>query len=191
MRLTPLSPAHYRRFPWKNGGGVTIDIAEAREPGSAPGAWEGLIWRLGRTTIAAPGPFSDLSGFDRQQVVVAGSGLWLVGPARAIDLSAPFRPVAYPGEERLVSRLDEGPVEVVNLIAARGRVKAELTVAQAGERLTLNSPLLILYAPAGAVRLGRDAAVRTLAHDHALRIEEAQGALLVEEGTLLAATIAR
>ena len=70
IRLTTIDPAAYRHTPWKNGGGVTIDIAESLLPGFPPGSWEGMVWRFGRTAIVAPGPFSDLSGFDR----AAGAG---------------------------------------------------------------------------------------------------------------------
>ena len=64
-----LDPRAYRRTPWKNGGGITVDIAE-----------DGDVWRFGRTPIVAPGPFSDYSGFDRLQVLVAGRGLVLQTP---------------------------------------------------------------------------------------------------------------
>jgi environmental stress-induced protein Ves len=57
-----LGPADYRRTPWKNGGGVTIDIAGAFAPGAEPGGWSGMIWRLGRTRIEHP-PFLRPFGF--------------------------------------------------------------------------------------------------------------------------------
>ena len=60
IRLTTIDPAAFRHTPWKNGGGVTIDIAESMLPGFAPGSWEGMVWRFGRTAIVTPGPFSDL-----------------------------------------------------------------------------------------------------------------------------------
>ena len=59
--ITRLDPGRYRRTPWKNGGGVTRRHRRARR-----------VWRFGRTPITAPGPFSDYSGFDRLQVLVAG-----------------------------------------------------------------------------------------------------------------------
>ena len=57
MDMTQLDPAAYRRTPWKNGGGVTVDIADAYMPGGEPGSWSGMLWRLGRTEIVVPGPF--------------------------------------------------------------------------------------------------------------------------------------
>ena len=60
IRLATIDPAAFRHTPWKNGGGVTIDVAESMLPGFAPGSWEGMVWRFGRTAIVTPGPFSDL-----------------------------------------------------------------------------------------------------------------------------------
>ena len=64
--VTRLDPSRYVRTPWKNGGGVTTDIA-----------FEGDTWRFSRTPITVAGRFSDYTGFDRMQVLVAGSGLVL------------------------------------------------------------------------------------------------------------------
>ena len=61
MQSLRLDPKAYRRTPWKNGGGVTIDIADDYAPGAAPGSWSGMLWRLGHTQIVEPAPFSDLS----------------------------------------------------------------------------------------------------------------------------------
>ena len=63
-----------------------------------------------------PGAFSDLSGFDREQVLVCGQGLVLETPSGEIDVRQPFKPVRFAGETGIVSRLEAGPVEVVNLL---------------------------------------------------------------------------
>ena len=110
--ITPLDPDRYQRTPWKNGGGVTVDIA-----------FDGDVWRFSRTPITAAGPFSDYSGFDRLQVLVAGSGLVLQTPTGEIDVRRPFRPVRFAGETPIVSRLEAGPVEVINLMGERSRVR--------------------------------------------------------------------
>ena len=104
-------------------------------PGFAPGSWEGMIWRFGRTAIVTPGPFSDLSGYDRQQVLVSGSGLVLETPAGEIDVRQPFKPVRFAGETRIVSRLEAGPVEVVNLIGDRSRVSIDLSCLSTAQRI--------------------------------------------------------
>src|SRR6185503_11235823 len=67
-----------------------------------------------------PGPFSDLAGYDRILTVIGGRGLTLeIAGAAALDAREPFRPVRFRGEDRIVSRLEAGPVTVLNLIADR------------------------------------------------------------------------
>ena len=98
LRTVRLSPRHYVRFPWKNGAGLTTDIAARYREGEANGDWSAVLWRFGRTAIVAPGPFSDLAGFDRWQAVVAGRGLKLDTPGGEVDLGEAFVPKRYPGE---------------------------------------------------------------------------------------------
>ena len=151
MTVARLDSARYRRTPWKNGGGVTVDIAGESAPGIASGSWEGMIWRFGQTRIERPGPFSDLSGFDRLLAVVEGQGLVLrpVG-APPLDVRARFRPVRFPGEWQIESELEDGPVAVVNLMADRRRAVIDLRFAAGTSRLAFEPGTLVLYAAAGA-----------------------------------------
>ena len=158
--VTPLDPEQYVRTPWKNGGGVTVDIAFA-----------GDVWRFSRTPITVAGPFSDYTGFDRLQVLVAGSGLVLQTPAGEIDVRQPFRPVRFAGETPIVSRLESGPVEVVNLLGDRSQVGIDLAVLEAGQTRTLGNGLHIAYCPGGRARLRIDDATYNLEADGGLRIE--------------------
>jgi environmental stress-induced protein Ves len=164
--ITPLSPKDYRRTPWKNGGGVSIDIAEA----------DG--WRFGRTPITQPGPFSDYSGFDRAQVLVSGHGLVLDSPQGAIDVRVPFRPVTFAGERPIVSRLEAGPVEVVNLIGERARVRIDLQVLRAGASLGRSAGTHLAYAADGPAALAVDGQPQRLAADHTLRIDAASPTMI-------------
>src|SRR5260221_14371549 len=131
-RITALAPAGQGLSPWKNGGGVTLDIADAYRPSAAPGDWDGLIWRFGRPGAATPGPFSDLSGCDRVLVGVTGRGLVLETPTGDLDLRAPFRPIHFRGETPIMGRLEAGPVDAVNLIGHRAAVRIDLRVLATG-----------------------------------------------------------
>ncbi|MET3890137.1 environmental stress-induced protein Ves [Bosea sp. OAE506] len=188
--LTPLSPETFRSKPWKNGGGVTLDIADASRPGADPSGWEGMVWRLGRTAIVQPGPFSDLTGYERLQAVIVGSGLVLEGASGEIDLRQPFMPVHYDGGLPLVSRLENGPVEVVNLIVDRALCSADLTVPELGATVALAPAIHILYAPGEAVTARCGGEAIAVPGGHALRIDaEASVSLTVEAGRALLATI--
>lgn len=160
MTVTRLDPSRYITTPWKNGGGVTVDIAV-----------DGNVWRFGRTPIVAPGPFSDYSGFDRVQVLVAGSGLVLQTQDGEIDVRRPFRPVRFAGETPIVSRLEAGPVEVVNLIGDRAKVRVDIRVLEAGRDLILGAGTHIAYVPGETAAIDVQGTRYDLATDHGLRIE--------------------
>jgi environmental stress-induced protein Ves len=170
-RVTLLEPSGFRRSPWKNGGGTMIDIAEANRPGYAAGDWAGLLWRFGRTAIVAPGPFSDLAGCDRAQVVVRGEGLVLELPDGEIDVRRPWSPVRFRGEDRITSRLENGPVEVVNLIADRTQFKIDLSVLVAGSEHHCRRGTHILYAADTLAGMRICEEEHILAPDHALRLD--------------------
>ena len=185
IQITPLDPASYRHMPWKNGGGVTIDIAVTMLPGLAPGSWEGIIWRFSRTAIVTPAPFSDLSGYDRELVLVSGEGLVLGTPVGEIDVRQAFRPVRFAGETSVVSRLEAGPVEVVNLIGARAKVRIALEVLKADGALSVEPGTHLAYAAHGAAALDVDGTPHRLAADHALRIEVSGPTILKGIGGVL------
>jgi environmental stress-induced protein Ves len=192
-RLTALPASGFRRTPWKNGGGVSTDIADCYRPDATPGAWEGVIWRLGRTRIVAPGPFSDLTGYERLQVVIAGRGLVLVTPDAEIDLREPFRPMRYDGATPIVTRLEHGPVEVVNLIAERALCDIALVVLKSGESAELRPGLHLLHAPDGDVGGEAGGQAFEIKAGDALRIEtdEPCRLLLARAGLALCATVIR
>ena len=136
-------------------------------------ASDGDVWRFGRTPIAGAGPFSDYTGFDRMQVLVAGSGLVLETPDGEIDVRTPFKPVRFAGEARIVSRLEAGPVEVINLMGDRRRVQIDLVVVKAGETRRLGPGVHIAYCPTGPARLRLQGEEHAFQADGGLRIERA------------------
>ena len=172
--ITPLDPDRYQRTPWKNGGGVTTDIA-----------FDGDVWRFSRTPITAPGPFSDYTGFDRLQVLASGRGLVLQTPSGEIDVRRPFRPVRFTGETPIVSRLECGPVEVVNLIGNRAKVRVDLQVLHAGAAMGRSAGTHIVYAAHGSATLAIDGAVHRLAADHALRLDVGSPTMVACTGGVL------
>lgn len=187
MGVTWLDPARYRRTPWKNGGGVTIDIADAYAPGAAPGGWEGMLWRFGRTRIVAPGPFSDLSGYDRILTVVEGEGLTLeIEGGATLDVRTPFRPVRFRGEDRIVSRLEAGPVAVLNLIADRKRT-IDVAILGGADARPLGGISIVYAIGDSVVALGEE--VFSLAADAALRIEGLRQPISVRSGRVALALI--
>ena len=178
-RITPLKPEDYRRIPWKNGGGVSVDIAVGDDE----------AWRFGRTPITTDGPFSDYSGFDRLQVLIAGNGLVLQTPTGEIDVRRPFRPVRFAGETPIVSRLEVGPVEVINLIGRRDRVQLDLHVLDEGRSRGLGAGLHIAYCPGSRAILRLEGRDHDLPADGGLRIEEFDGVVACLAGVIVLGSV--
>lgn len=179
LKLTRLEPDRYRRTPWKNGGGVTTDIAAVGE-----------VWRFSRTPITTAGPFSDYAGYDRLQVLVAGEGLVLQTPDGEIDVRRPFEPVRFAGETPIVSRLEHGPVEVVNLLGERRAVRLDLSVPKRGLARPLGRGLHLAYCPAGSAILQLAGTQHLLHTEQTLRIEGALGeSLTVVAGRIVLGSI--
>ena len=190
-RITALDPSTYGRTPWKNGGGVVIDIAGETRSGAASAAgWDATLWRFGRTTIPVGAPFSDLAGFDRLLMVVEGRGLVLCTPTEEIDVREPFVPVRFAGETRIVSRLEAGPVDVVNLIADRAHATIELVRLAHENSKTLTPGRHVIYAAAGACTLRCNGERRVLDAGHALQVE-GDGNWIVDDvtGTVVVASV--
>lgn len=156
MTTTLLTPDGYTRSPWKNGGGIFTDIADAHRPGAVTRDWDSLLWRFASTPIVAPGPFSHMPGIDRLQMVVGGRGLVLKAPGQEFDEREPFTTVRFAGELAIVTELEAGPVEVVNLMARRGAAEIELVALRDLGTRPLAAGTHLAYAACGAcsLRLG-------------------------------------
>jgi uncharacterized protein len=191
VTLIRLTPADYLQVPWKNGGGVSTTIAGESLAGSAAGDWSGMVWQLGRTSILTPAPFSDLSGFERLQTVVRGQGLFLDMAGGAIDLSEPFTVARYDGGAAIVSRLAQGPVEVMNLIGRRDRVRIGMEVLRAGGSAALPLATHVVVACAGDCRVEIGGAQHALKDSESLISETAEIHVAVTAGIALVASVAR
>jgi len=178
MKTTLLKSEDYTRAPWKNGGGVFTDIADAHRPDAPAKDWDSLIWRFASTPIVAPGPFSYMPGIDRLQMVIGGRGLVLKARGQEFDEREPFTTVRFTGEIEIVTELEAGPVEVVNLMARRGAAEIDLVaLREPGER-QLAAGTHLVYAARGDCSIRLDGEAFALPDHGTLKIELAAAASL-------------
>ncbi|MEU9147646.1 HutD family protein [Streptomyces sp. NPDC048349] len=119
---------------WKNGGGITREIAAWPEgAGTAD-----FAWRVSLAEVAADGPFSAFPGVDRTLTLAEGAGMDLAvaGARRLVDER--FAPQDFAGDEPTDCRLLDGPVVNFNVMYRRGAATAETAVVRGG--LTLGAP---------------------------------------------------
>lgn len=102
-----IRPGAFVRQPWKNGGGVTHEVARAGK--SAP------FWRLSIAEVATEGPFSAFPGMMRILTVIEGAGMALDTPLGWLT-ALPLQPVQFSGDLPVHGRLLAGPVRDLNLI---------------------------------------------------------------------------
>lgn len=121
MFATLIKAKSQKTVPWKNGKGVTTEVAI--EP---PGAGlDQFLWRLSSAPVNEPGPFSLFPGYDRLLVLVKGTALVLRRASSHRKLTRDSV-VGFPGEEEIHAELPEGPIQDLGLIFNRERVSAQV-----------------------------------------------------------------
>lgn len=137
---------------WKNGGGLTREIARGPE-GVGP---EEFGWRLSVAEVEQPGPFSAFPGVDRCIVVLRGEGMALHDEAGVlVQTLLPLQPWAFAGERALHARLPAGPCQDFNVMTRRGQWRSQLGVVRISARVPRGDVTLLL-ALRGDWRCGRD-----------------------------------
>jgi environmental stress-induced protein Ves len=163
--------------PWKNGGGVTREVA-VFPPGAAMDAFE---WRVSLAEIAADGAFSTFPGVDRVLTVIEGQGLMLDVGGRLLALDAASPPLAFAGDAEVSARLTDGPIRDLNLMVRRGVWRARtrrLTVAGAAEVAAKGAATLVLALD--ALRIARPGGGIDLAPMDAVLLDQGNSNLSLE-----------
>ena len=112
IRIADLPPQ-----PWKNGGGLTTEIA-IHPAGATMDAFD---WRISLARIDRDGPFSAFPGIDRWITLIEGGGFTLdFAGGSSITVAAPFRPQPFDGGTAAQCRLLAGPCRDLNVMARRG-----------------------------------------------------------------------
>jgi environmental stress-induced protein Ves len=162
---------HLPAQPWKNGGGLTREIA-VMPPGAGV---EGFTWRVSIAEIAEDGPFSAFPGIDRQILLLAGAGARLRSEAEGMDhlLQEPLVPFAFAGEAAVTASLLDGPSQDLNVMTRRGVMRAEVQIVR-------NSlPIVEIEACDGLVLLAVQGSWRTGAPP-SMTLTAGEGAVLLE-----------
>ena len=132
--VTVLRAAEREASPWKNGGGVTREVA-AHPEGSGV---DGFHWRVSLADVAQGGPFSVFPGVDRVITVVRGVGMVLTVDGVEHRIDERYRPFAFPGDAGTDCRLLEGPLLDFNVMTRRDRTSVRVDIVSG--RTALSGP---------------------------------------------------
>ena len=129
--------------PWKNGRGVTREVAV--HPRDA--ALDGFAWRVSLATVHAPGPFSHFPETDRTLAVLEGRMSLTIEGARR-ELGPESAPIAFPGDVPVEAQIGSDPVTDLNLMTRRGRTQGVIERVRLTAPIEINpSPTTLLFAP--------------------------------------------
>lgn len=94
--------------PWKNGGGVTREIATAQ-------SGDAFLWRISMADVSEDGAFSNFAGLMRVLTVIKGGSVTLKHDAgtHQADLWVPVR---FDGALEIYATLHDGPLTDLNLM---------------------------------------------------------------------------
>ena len=134
--------------PWKNGGGVTREVAAFPE-GADLGEFH---WRVSLADVARGGPFSAFPGIDRVITVVRGGGMVLTVDGTDHVVDEPYRPFAFSGDADTDCRLLEGALVDFNVMTRRGTVTARVDIVRGTTELTGPTVLAILFEGSAVLR---------------------------------------
>lgn len=119
MRI--LRSAGHRQMPWKNGKGVTTEIAVF--PEGAP--VDGFDWRISMAKVPESGPFSAFPGVDRVLAVLDGEMVLTVDGQLPETLGPSSPAIAFPGDTP-TSAVVLHAVTDLNVMVRRGKFSARV-----------------------------------------------------------------
>lgn len=182
--------------PWKNGGGVTREVAAF----PAGAGLDAFTWRVSIADVAQAGPFSRFAGIDRTLALLSGAGMLLdetdATDAHAVKTYALTRPLdiaRFAGEAQIDARLVDGATRDFNLMVRRGAAVGESEVWRGATQRVLSTDVVLLFCASGSVSLalGDEGEAHVLEADDTLRIDtpNALPCTVKGTGTVLAISI--
>jgi uncharacterized protein len=131
--------AEYRVTPWKNGKGVTREVASsavsvgAASSGSvSAGSGAPPDWRISMATVTGDAPFSSFPGVVRTLGVVDGAGIELTVEGRSRLIRVGDEPEVFAGDVPASARPLEGPVFDLNLMVNPARTMGRMLPVASG-----------------------------------------------------------
>jgi uncharacterized protein len=125
-----IAAGDYVEQPWKNGGGLSHEIAAFVSEGT-------MLWRVAIAKIAKDGPFSDFSGYDRTILALDGGTVMLEVEGGTVALQ-PGEPFPFAGEIAVAARLTGEPARDLNVITLRAEFVHDVEIVTGPQRFAMD-----------------------------------------------------
>jgi uncharacterized protein len=127
--------AELKAQPWRNGGGVTRELAShpaATRAGDAA-VQDGWDWRVSIAEMSKAGGFSTFPGMDRVLTVIDGELLLLSVDGAEHPLEK-YRPFRFSGDADSAGALPTGDIRNLNVITRNGAFKGYTSIIELSKK---------------------------------------------------------
>ncbi len=139
--------AELKAHPWRNGGGVTREVARHPRTPSAQTAMQTAMqtatqntaqdnswdWRVSIAEVSKAGPFSAFAGMDRVLTVIDGELLLLSVDGAEHPLEK-YRPFRFSGDAAAAGALPTGDIRDLNVITRNGAFKGYTSIIELSKK---------------------------------------------------------
>ncbi len=168
MPVRMLDPRGFRRMPWKNGGGETIEML-AHPEGADLASFD---WRISMARVAGDGAFSRFDGIDRTLSVLEGGRLVLDFGTSQMTLDPRTAPFPFDGDASVTGFVPDGPILDLNVMTRRGRYSHHVLRITDGQTATAGPPRIIAFAHKGEAGLDQDGTRIAIPEGHAVLVAD-------------------
>jgi environmental stress-induced protein Ves len=178
-----IPPSEFKEIPWKNGLGVTTELAINKG-----GTVHDFDWRLSIASVVEDGVFSDFSGYLRQLVLIQGNGITLSHSNNKLDRLDELLDVAtFDGSNKTVGSLHEGPIKDFNIMTKASKFTSSVErVVEKQTKILQHSSLCFIYGLKGDVEVAaKDGIMQTLHHGHLMQINNNDELLVTAENAII------
>jgi environmental stress-induced protein Ves len=175
MRIEVLGPDDFRSMTWRNGLGMTVEMAREDDANGV------MLWRVSAADVVEPGEFSIFPGVDRILTLIEGPGFDLdFAEHGGVTPVEPLHPVSFSGDWTTRAQTVRGQSRVLNVMTARGQATAIVSVHKDTRAIARFADRSLIVCLDGRTSL--------TVGDAALQLAPAQVAL-VSDGTETAGTL--
>ncbi|MDF9751956.1 HutD family protein [Arthrobacter sp. ES3-54] len=131
--------AELKAHPWRNGGGVTREVARHPRTPSVQTAMQNTAqdnswdWRISIAEVSKAGPFSAFAGMDRVLTVIDGELLLLSVDGAEHPLEK-YRPFRFSGDAAAAGALPTGDIRDLNVITRNGAFKGYTSIIELSKK---------------------------------------------------------
>ena len=129
LRLREIPRRSFKAVPWKNGKGLTHEVAVHERQGQGQGNTRApFAWRLSMAELAPPGgAFSMIDGVDRVLTLLQGDLALKVGAAAEFESLGTAQPFSFPGDVETDSVVRSKGLDL-NVMHCRETISARVAV---------------------------------------------------------------